>query len=145
MNKSIYDRAFDYRVGRDERLSVTRREIENLMEQVRCPGTYSAPPAPAPLPVTSADLLKRAEVLAEQEEVAAEAAALQARIQYDIDLADATLALLHDIRSFAIKGGGTVGAKTSHARFRKELAPLAAAYGVKFAIVGDRTTATLSK
>ena len=100
---------------------------------------------PSTKPDTSADLLKRAEALAVKEAENAEAAALEARINYDLDLADATCYLLSDIRSFALRGHGAPSAKATHARFRKELTPLAAAYGVKIVLIGDKTTATLSK
>jgi len=68
--------------------------------------------------------------------------AFQARIQYDIDLAASTSELLLQIRSDAGGWPSTVHSP-AFSKFRKELQPLANAYGFKIVLVGDKTTATL--
>lgn len=71
-------------------------------------------------------------------------AAVLTKLTDDIELAQVTGLLLVDLRKL-VKGETVhVAAQVSYARFRKQLAPLAAAYGYKFTLVGDKTKAALT-
>ena len=86
--------------------------------------------------------LARAEAALVEEQAAA---AVKARFDYDEDLAVATLALIKDARALVFGGVSTTGNSSNRllAKYRKELAPLAASYNVKIVLVGDKTTARL--
>ena len=86
--------------------------------------------------------LERAEAELAEEQAAA---AVKARFDYDEDLAVATLALIRDARALRTGGVSASGNSSSRllAKYRKELAPLAASYSVKIVLVGDKTTARL--
>ena len=68
--------------------------------------------------------------------------ALEAKIDAEIALADATSTLLADIRILRLTGNQTFR-RTEFAVYRKELAALAAKYDVKIVLVGDKSGAVL--
>lgn len=95
-------------------------------------------------PKTSAELAAAAVEAEIAERIAAEKEARVAQLQFQIDLAYATVSILNDINK--LDGGESeVLPKCRYAEFRKELTPLAVAYGYKIVLVGDKSRATLSK
>ncbi len=113
--------------------------------------TLPPPPAP-PLPAPrnrSGDPAERV-ALIQQELAEAEAAlaaknerdALAARIDAEIALAEATRTLLADIGILRLTNHQT-HRRREFAKYRKELAALAASYDVKIVLVGDKTAAVL--
>lgn len=110
--------------------------------------TPQAPQCPAPCN-RSGDPAKRV-ALIQQELAEAEAAlaaenernALAARIDAEHALATATVTLLADIRVLTLHGNQTHSRK-EFAKYRKELATLAASYDVKIVLVGDKSAAVL--
>ena len=95
-------------------------------------------------PKTPAELYALAIEAEAAEQAAAEAKARADQLAYQLGLANATWALLTCIQSMD-GGESEVSAQFKLANFRKELSPLAAAYGYKIVLVGDKTRATLSK
>lgn len=110
--------------------------------------TPQPPQCPAPCN-RSGDPAERV-ALIQQELAEAEAAlaaknerdALAAKIDAEIALAEATRTLLADIRILRLTNNQTHRRK-EFATYRKELAALAASYGVKIVLVGDKTAAVL--
>lgn len=66
------------------------------------------------------------------------------RLHYDRRLASSTSAMLAEIYSIEYTGGRAQMVEC-FAEFRDALAPLAAAYGYKLVLVGDKTRAVLTK
>lgn len=71
-----------------------------------------------------------------------ERAALAAKIDAEIALAEATRTLLADIRVLLLTNNLTYRRK-EFATFRKELTAIAGSYDVKIVLVGDKSAATL--
>lgn len=90
--------------------------------------------------MTSIELQAQLDAALKAEALAAAAKAKDDELQYHINLAAATNALLVTVRS-----GASALANPVHplAAFRKELAPLAQHYGFKIVLVGDRSKAML--
>jgi hypothetical protein len=115
----------------------------NAVDSAKVP--YGVPYAPA----AAVERLKSAVAAVEraEAELAAEqaAAAVKARFDYDEDLATATLVLINGARALRSGGVSPTGSSSNRllAKYRKELAPLAASYSVKIVLVGDKTTARL--
>ena len=147
----------------DNGRTITTREFgggwdtDRFVLVMRQQGVPKRPEAPTPPP--AADPVKAAEKFAaelvataiakkEADDAAAAlheaAVAVQNRISTELKLADATSDLLKQVRRL-IGGEVEVPSMFSLAEFRKELQPLAATYGFKIVLVGDKTKATLTK
>lgn len=107
----------------------------------------------AELTVAELKAKKKAEEQAAKEaakvEAEAEAAqqarnALAERIYYERGLAHATINLLVTIENVELRGGAAE-LNPVLATYRSELAPLAATYGFKIVLVGDKTVGVLTK
>lgn len=68
--------------------------------------------------------------------------ALEAKIDSEIALVEATYTLLSDIRILRLTDNQTYQRK-EFAAYRKELSDIASAYDVKIVLVGDKSSATL--
>lgn len=68
--------------------------------------------------------------------------ALEAKIDAELALVEATHTLLSDIRVLRLSDSQTYQRK-EFATYRKELSDIASAYGVKIVPVGDKSAATL--
>lgn len=95
-----------------------------------------------PVPPTPEALRQQADKAQEALDNAAAHQAVQDRINFERDLASATITLLDEVRNVTL-GVSVAAVSESFARFRKELQPLARTYGVKITLVGDKTKATL--
>lgn len=84
---------------------------------------------------------KEAAEKAEKDRIAAEKKAVADRLTHEKALAAATGILLSDIEY--IFAGAAASNREEYAKFRTELQPLAASYGVKIVLVGDKTKGTL--
>lgn len=100
-----------------------------------------APMPPCHAPCNRADDPAERVVLLQLELAEAEAA-LAAKIDAEIALAEATRTLLADIRILRLTDNQT-HRRTEFAVYRKELAALAASYDVKIVLVGDKSAAML--
>ena len=110
--------------------------------------TYHAqcPTATAPVvAITAAELRIAADEMEAREVVASAKAVVQARLNHDSRLANATKLLLIAIAEFHLRDGSRGPQTTSEQLcvFRKELQPLATSYGFKIVVIDDRTKATL--
>lgn len=83
-----------------------------------------------------------AKALTEKQAKEAEASAIKAHFDYDEKLANATSLLIRSARELVVSKVTSL-ANENFATFRKELAPLAAGYGVKIVLIGDKTRAVL--
>lgn len=70
--------------------------------------------------------------------------AFEARTQYEVSLAHATLELLNTVRGIELFGHPP-SLVCTFAKFRKELSPLAESYGYRIKLVGDKSVAVLTK
>lgn len=95
-------------------------------------------------PKTSAELAAAAAKAEVAEQLAAEKKTRVDKLEYQLGLANATLAVLRSIMSLD-SGVVEITAQGQYAVFRKDLAPLVADYGYKIVLVGDKSRATLSK
>lgn len=125
--------------GSPGRSTVTQQMLDEMAQamQIRA-ANFSKEPN-----MTPTEQLKQAQdaVIAAEKAVADQAAAeaLEARLQRDTDLANATVSLLSYIRL------NSSSANVPFAKFRSELNPLALTYGYKLVLVGDKTRASLVK
>lgn len=112
------------------------------------PATNAYPQAPAPIPgvLSNEARVQRAQIeLADAEAALATETAnkeLAVKIDGQQRLAQATLQLLQDIKNIRLSGYAPEQRK-QFAEYRKELAALAAEYGYKLVLVGNKTVAVL--
>jgi hypothetical protein len=103
----------------------------------QCAGTFHSPDY----------IIKRAqeEIVKAEAEKAKQAAdaALADRFAHDAGLAHATSELLAAGRGLLLGNIRVAATLSIIAKYRKELAPLAASYGLKIVLVGDKSTATV--
>ena len=139
------------------------RQIETMLKESDEMNTHRAsahwldtpvPKAPTPqapqCPAPCARHVEPAERVALIQQELAEAAlaaknerdALAAKIDAEIELVEATRSLLADIRVLRLTDNQTHRRK-EFAKYRKELAALAASYDVKIVPVGDKTAAAI--
>jgi hypothetical protein len=111
-------------------------DASRIMAAAYC--TFAYPPTAAEAVEQLTAALAAAEKRKAAEEIRQQTLA---RIKNEAALAHATSLLLRDINTLA---QGRITAPSSPlATFRKELQPLAATYGMKIVLVGDKTQATL--
>lgn len=104
----------------------------------------AAMPWQARSPEPTADALRGLLEAAERREAEeAEREALKDRLTYETKLAHATLTLLGEVRRMRVEQRQSE-VFNALADFRKELSPLAATYGMKIVLVGDKTRAALT-
>lgn len=101
----------------------------------------SVQPMPPNSHITADALQAQADAARAAEEKAAADVEFYARNQADTALASATLDLLAGLR--CARKGYVVESSATLAEHRKSLQPLAASYGYKIVLVGDKSRATL--
>lgn len=113
---------------------------------IHAPNAYPQAPAPIPGVISNEARVQRAQIeLADAEAALATETAnkeLADKIDGQQRLAQATLQLLQDIKNIRLSGYAPEQRK-QFAEYRKELAALAAEYGYKLVLVGNKTVAAL--
>lgn len=126
------------------------KEHMNMQAQTECKpiNTVGRMPLMPPMPsVTPESRVEQAKAALEHAEAVLaaenEKREFDERIQYQIDLAAATYDLLHAIRAIEKHVNYVQSLSEQRARFKKELSPLAAEWGYKIVLIGDRSKAML--
>ncbi len=133
----LHDSIFAHVVRRPQ---VAAFDFETAPMPPKAPSTYAVPKPEEVIAKAEADIAKAQE----QIEAANVKAALADRFNYDQELAQATVSLIGEAKRLILDGQTSASANTSFAKFRKQLSPLAATYGVKIVLVGNKSTATVA-